>query len=84
MKLKHVFFPPLTHLFVLLLLFKTQKGNSGGDLAIISLSTIYLIILTLVIGIYAFKWGIKSKKGLLFGLLIKFILEYTVLKLGFK
>lgn len=77
--IKHLVFSPLILSIVFLILFQLLKEQSGGDLAIRLFSILFLIVLTLSIGVYSMSWKFYEKIGFIFGLLLAYLLEYILL-----
>lgn len=79
--IKHLLFSPIVHSIVFFLLYKWLKGQSGGDMVLSLFSIIFLVVLTLGIGMYSFSWDIKEKIGLIIGLVLSYLMEYILLSI---
>lgn len=77
----HIWLPPFLQTTLLLILTLKLKGESGGDLALQLFGLIFLLLLTMVIGIATFHDTLKEKRNFLIGLLLSWILHFLVVKI---
>lgn len=74
--LKHVILPSIIFSIVFFLLYFRMQGISGGDLLVGAISSIFLVGMTVVIGLITFSWAFKEKKGFILGIVCSFILGF--------
>ena len=56
------------------------KGQSGGDMAHVLFSVIFLVAYTLIIGLVTYSWEFKAKHGVISGLITSYFLAYILFK----
>ncbi len=76
--IKHFLFVLCGFLVVFTFLFFWLKGQSGGDIALVMFSVIFLIVYSLIIGFATYSWEFKAKIGLISGLLTSYFLAYIL------
>lgn len=77
----HVWLPPFLQTTLLLILSLKLKGQSGGDLALQLFGLMFLLLLTMVIGIATFQDTLREKRNFFLGLLLAWILHFLVVKI---
>ena len=78
--LKHSLLVICGFLVVFTMLYFWLKGQSGGDMALVLFSVIFLVVYTLIIGLVTYSWEFREKYGLISGLITSYFLAYILFK----
>jgi len=78
--IKHSLLVLFGFLVVFIMLYFWLKGKSGGDIALVMFSVIFLVVYTLIIGLVTYSWELNAKYGLISGLLTSYFLAYILFK----
>lgn len=79
--IKHLLLLPFGFLLVFTMLYFWLKGESGGDIALVIFSLIFLVVYSLAIGIATYSWEFKAKYGVISGLLSSYLFAYLLFRL---